>query len=399
MATVNNITIAGTQAYTLANGFYPGQEVVAYIGSVSGVPVGTLTPATYVDGTSVEFTRAGQFVVFVWTLNGWKVKYSNGGQTYETALSLKARVATTANGTLATAFANGQTIDGIVLATNDLVLLKNQSAGAENGLYVVQASGAPVRSVDFDEAQEVVGGVTIAVQEGTVNADTKWMLTNDGAIVVGTTALVFAEVADTVQDVEYVGSHAVGKVDFNGAANNAETIVIGTETYTLLTAGIVVPFDFTGGTANAQAVSLGAVINTDTAQDITAVVVSDTVFIFADAVGTAGNLTMTNGLTNTTNDNMVGGAAAAEKHVDYRRYTVTASDVAAGQIHIPMAFVPAYWDWKLYTSGGVEKVDGTNAESFDGAITVAASPNRLVFAQGTNLLFAATDVLHVIAYN
>ena len=52
------------------------------------------------------------------------------------------RVATTANGTLATAFANGQTVDGITLATNDRILLKDQSTGSENGIYTVNASGA-----------------------------------------------------------------------------------------------------------------------------------------------------------------------------------------------------------------------------------------------------------------
>ena len=53
------------------------------------------------------------------------------------------RVATTANGTLASAFANGQTVDGITLATNDRILLKNQSTGSENGIYTVNASGTP----------------------------------------------------------------------------------------------------------------------------------------------------------------------------------------------------------------------------------------------------------------
>ena len=43
-----------------------------------------------------------------------------------------ARAATTANGTLASAFANASVIDGVTLATGDRILLKNQSAPAEN---------------------------------------------------------------------------------------------------------------------------------------------------------------------------------------------------------------------------------------------------------------------------
>jgi hypothetical protein len=103
------------------------------------------------------------------------------------------RVATTANGTLATAFANGQTVDGVTLATNDRILIKNQSTGSENGIYTVNASGAPTRATDFDSNSEVTGGAFFFVEEGTANADNGFALTNDGAITVGTTALVFTQ--------------------------------------------------------------------------------------------------------------------------------------------------------------------------------------------------------------
>ena len=103
------------------------------------------------------------------------------------------RVATTANGTLASAFANGQTVDGVTLATDDRILLKNQSTGSENGIYTVNASGAPTRAADFDSNSEVTGGAFFFVEEGTVNADNGFALTNDGAITVGTTALTFTQ--------------------------------------------------------------------------------------------------------------------------------------------------------------------------------------------------------------
>ena len=103
------------------------------------------------------------------------------------------RVATTANGTLATAFANGQTVDGVVLATNDRILIKNQTSGDENGTYIVQPSGAPVRSVDLDENSEADEGGMWFVEEGTANNGKLWALSNSGAIVVGTTALTFLD--------------------------------------------------------------------------------------------------------------------------------------------------------------------------------------------------------------
>lgn len=102
----------------------------------------------------------------------------------------RVRVATTANGTLATAFANGQTVDGVTLETGDRILLKNQTTGSENGIYVVAASGAPARSSDADTGAELVNA-TVEVSEGTVNADLQYTCSTNAPITVGTTALVF----------------------------------------------------------------------------------------------------------------------------------------------------------------------------------------------------------------
>ncbi len=103
------------------------------------------------------------------------------------------RVATTANGTLASAFANNSTVDGVTLATGDRILLKDQSTGSENGIYTVNASGAPTRATDFDADSEVTGGTFFFVEEGTTNADNGFVMTNDGTVTVGTTALTFTQ--------------------------------------------------------------------------------------------------------------------------------------------------------------------------------------------------------------
>lgn len=89
------------------------------------------------------------------------------------------RVATTANGTLATAFANGQSVDGVTLATGNRILLKNQTTQSENGIYVVNAAGAPTRAADANTAAELQGGVIVAVDEGSANGNTAWMLATD----------------------------------------------------------------------------------------------------------------------------------------------------------------------------------------------------------------------------
>lgn len=84
------------------------------------------------------------------------------------------RVATTGAGTLATSFENGDAIDGITLATGNRILIKNQAAPEENGIYTVNASGAPTRATDFDAAGEIPIGAETFVQSGTVNSGRKY---------------------------------------------------------------------------------------------------------------------------------------------------------------------------------------------------------------------------------
>ena len=64
---------------------------------------------------------------------------------------ISCRVATIAAGTLASDFENGDTIDSVVLATGDRILIKDQASGVENGIYIVQATGAPVRADDLTD--------------------------------------------------------------------------------------------------------------------------------------------------------------------------------------------------------------------------------------------------------
>lgn len=102
------------------------------------------------------------------------------------------RAATTAAGTLASSFENGDTVDGVVLATGDRILIKNQAAGAENGIYVVAASGAPTRATDADSSAELVNAA-VFVSEGTANADTQWVCTTNAPITVGSTTVTFVQ--------------------------------------------------------------------------------------------------------------------------------------------------------------------------------------------------------------
>jgi hypothetical protein len=85
-------------------------------------------------------------------------------------------------------------IDGVTLSSDDRVLVKDQSAGAANGIYVFNGSGsAMTRATDADANSEVTSGMFTFVTEGTVNADSGFVLTTDGSITVGSTALAFAQ--------------------------------------------------------------------------------------------------------------------------------------------------------------------------------------------------------------
>ena len=100
---------------------------------------------------------------------------------------------TTANGTLSSAFANGQSIDGVTLQTGDRILIKNQSTASQNGIYNVQASGAPSRTTDMGTGSNAAGAF-VFVEQGTVNAENGFTCTSDtGSAVVGTNNLTFAQ--------------------------------------------------------------------------------------------------------------------------------------------------------------------------------------------------------------
>jgi len=152
----------------------------------------------------------------------------------KTGLDVKdsVRVATTANGTLASAFDNGSSVDGVTLATGDRIFLKNQSTASENGIYTVNASGAPTRAVDFDASSEVSGGTFTFVETGTTNADSGWVVTNNGDVTIGSTGLTFAQFSGAGQLTAGTGMTKTGNtidvVAGTGITANANSIQINT---------------------------------------------------------------------------------------------------------------------------------------------------------------------------
>lgn len=102
------------------------------------------------------------------------------------------RVRSTGNVNLANGLENGDTLNGVTLATGDHVFLGSQTAPAENGIYTVVASGPASRATFADSAAELAN-IGFVIQEGTVGIGERWTLPLAAAdITVGSTALNFA---------------------------------------------------------------------------------------------------------------------------------------------------------------------------------------------------------------
>jgi hypothetical protein len=118
------------------------------------------------------------------------------------------KCATVAGSALAATYANGTAgvgatltanpaaampnIDGQTLAVGDRVLVKNQAAPAQNGVYTVTTITSPwvlTRSIDTDTAAKIAD-CKVLVDTGTVNADTEWYQSST-APTMGTTSIYF----------------------------------------------------------------------------------------------------------------------------------------------------------------------------------------------------------------
>jgi hypothetical protein len=127
------------------------------------------------------------------------------------------RAATTANITIASALNNGDSLDGVTLATNDLVLVKDQSSAEENGVYVVGSS--PARDDLFDTYDEHPGSL-IAIEEGSTNADDLYLCTSNTGGTLNTTAINFTKIfpgsGGTVTSVATAGLATGGTITGSG---------------------------------------------------------------------------------------------------------------------------------------------------------------------------------------
>lgn len=174
---------------------------------------------------NVDFSVGGNRILFVGTpVVGTDAANKNYVDSVAQGLDAKpsVRAATTANITLS----GTQTIDGVALAANERVLVKNQSIGTQNGIYAVSA-GSWTRVTDADDIEKLRSAF-VFVEQGTVNGDTGWTCTVDLGATWGATAITWVQFSGA-------GTYTAGSgLTLSGSAFSISTSYAGQTSITTL---------------------------------------------------------------------------------------------------------------------------------------------------------------------
>ena len=226
-------SVAGTIVNSKAVVYGSAGEVNATTLQIAGTSLtATATELNYVDGvtSAIQTQLDGKLDESGGTMTGNIAMGTNkvtglGTPTDATDAATKAYVdavtqglhihpsavtATTTNISISADLEVGDVIDGVTLADTNRVLVKNQSTASENGIYVVQPTGAAIRATDFDQPSEVDGGDFIFVTGGTVNDNTGWVQTSTTVVTIGTDPIYFTQFSGA-------GTYTAGTgLDLNG---------------------------------------------------------------------------------------------------------------------------------------------------------------------------------------
>ena len=344
------VTSSLTSVGTIGTGVWQGTAVaVGYggtgtaTGSITGT--GALTFTAGGSNTNVNLVPQGTGTVDVASKRITSVADPTGAQdaatkayvdAVQTGLDIKAsvRVATlsalTVTATSTTLTNAGTqaaiTIDSIALSSGDRVLVKDQATGSQNGIYTVTTVGTVstnwvlTRASDFDNTPgtEVTSGAFTFVEEGTSNADSGWVLTTDGTITLGTTALTFTQFSGAGQITAGAALTKTGNtldvavdnstIEVNSDALRIKTTYVGQTSITTLGTiatgtwnGSVIAGAYGGtGVANTgKTITLGGNLTTSGAYALT-LTLSNTTSVTLPTSGTLATLAGTETFTNKT---------------------------------------------------------------------------------------------------
>ena len=204
-------------------------------------------------------------------------------------LSVKSPVKVATTGNLAGTYNNGAgtitsssnfalSVDGVTVSVNDRILVKDQTTAAQNGFYKVTATGSGsaafvlTRTPDADAASELVAGAFAFVEEGTANADNGYVLSTDGAVTLGTTAINFEQFSGAGQisagdGLAKTGNSLSLNVDDSSLEINADTARVKALGVTnAMLAGSIANTKLSNSsvTINSNSLALGASLTLDT---------------------------------------------------------------------------------------------------------------------------------------
>ena len=192
--------------------------------------VSALATKTYVDNTRTGLEVKDSVVAS--TTTNLTVTYNNGTAGVGATLT---------NAGSQAAFA----IDGITLTASQRVLIKDQSTATQNGVYKVTTVGngstnwVLTRTTDCDTATEFNSGVFFFVEKGTDNADNGFVMSQDTAIIFGSTNITFSQFSGA-------GQITAG----NGLAKSGDTMSVNTGTgITITSDNVVIDTSWVGQTA------------------------------------------------------------------------------------------------------------------------------------------------------
>jgi len=290
-------------------------------------------------------------------------------------------------GATITADANGALeIDGVTIADDDIVLIKNE-AGANapyNGIYVATEAGDAstafvlTRATNFDVGTEMPGGF-VFVEQGTTNEDAGFVCTTDSPVTVGTTDITFEQFSGAGsivagEGLAKSGNEISANVDDETTAIVADTIVV------KASANLTTPnignatgnsLTLTGnGQIDATTLELSSDANIGGAVDATGNVTGGNLITAGDVEAATGTITDLDGDTATFTGNVEGGNLITAGAIDATGNVTggnlsTAGDVEAATGTIATldgttaTFTGNVSGGNLTTAGDVEAATGT----------------------------------------
>jgi len=164
--------------------------------AIGGLPIGTITGLKIGSEFRMLSDQASAVIVAAAEAEADRAVVAAAEAEAAAAIAaqkfIPVRVIDTTGAAVATAYENGDTIDGVTLVTGDFVLRSTSGGDPDDGVYIVPASGAASRLTQFD-AYDDIPGAFFSVMEGTDNADTLWRCTSNKGGTLGVTNIVISE--------------------------------------------------------------------------------------------------------------------------------------------------------------------------------------------------------------